>query len=345
MPDGPVVALAVLVAGLAILGIGFVIARVRNPDRGRHHAARTAPRLPLFGTDLLLVRTVDDDLVAPEATDAGDVAARPADRTAAASFAPPSAPPSSPRSAPADGTAPLTVTADGTARPRPTPPRPAPARDTRAPMRPAAERPGAPRSPIEFRTTSTDAPSRPADVAAALAAASHTASASGAASAPMRSERSVAAPAARAELRSTGGSAGPAVLPEPEEYVEGQTLRFAIPTDGTLQFLPGRLEVIDGADTGREIRFVRLPGEPAVEVTFGRTAGPPYSHVQLHARTVSRRHAVMSLLDGHWQLQNLSTTNPVVLNGRSLAPDEIAPLLVEGDRIEMGEIVFVFHAR
>jgi len=26
-----------------------------------------------------------------------------------------------------------------------------------------------------------------------------------------------------------------------------------------------------------------------------------------------------------------------------LAGDEVAPLLVEGDRIEMGEVVFVYH--
>jgi len=83
----------------------------------------------------------------------------------------------------------------------------------------------------------------------------------------------------------------------------------------------------------------------AVEVTFGRNEGPAYRHVQLLARTVSRRHAVMALTDGHWSLQNLSATNPVLLNGRALAPDEIAPLLVEGDRIEMGEVVFTFHGR
>ena len=63
------------------------------------------------------------------------------------------------------------------------------------------------------------------------------------------------------------------------------------------------------------------------------------------ARTVSRQHAAMSLIDGHWQLKNLSATNPVLLNGRSLEAGEVAPLLVEGDRIEMGEVVFCFHER
>jgi hypothetical protein len=127
--------------------------------------------------------------------------------------------------------------------------------------------------------------------------------------------------------------------------VDGETLRFAIPTDGTLQFLPGRLEVIAGPDTGREVRFVRMPGDTNIEVTFGRAEGPAYRHVQLHARTVSRQHAMMSLIDEHWALRNLSTTNPVVLNGRVLAHGEIAPLLVEGDKIEMGEVVFLFHER
>jgi hypothetical protein len=125
---------------------------------------------------------------------------------------------------------------------------------------------------------------------------------------------------------------------------DGETLRFSIPEDGTLQFLPGRLEVVAGPDAGREVRFVRVPGERA-EVTFGRSEGPAYRHVQLLARTVSRNHALMTLEDDHWSLRNMSSTNPVVLNGRPLAPDEIAPLLVTGDRIEMGEVVFLFHER
>lgn len=124
----------------------------------------------------------------------------------------------------------------------------------------------------------------------------------------------------------------------------GETFRFAIPDEGTLQFLPGRLEVVSGPDRGREVRFVRSgPGDQ--EITFGRSEGPPYRHVQLMARTVSRQHASMTLADGHWSLKNLSATNPVLLNGRALEAGEVAPLLVAGDRIEMGELVFVFHER
>jgi hypothetical protein len=130
--------------------------------------------------------------------------------------------------------------------------------------------------------------------------------------------------------------------------VNGETLRFAVADDGTLRFLPGRLEVSAGPDAGREVRFVAPPGaggDGQVEITFGRTEGPAYRHIQLLARTVSRRHARMLLSEDHWSLQNLSATNPVILNGRPLAPDEVAPLLVDGDRIEMGEVVFTFHSR
>ena len=128
-------------------------------------------------------------------------------------------------------------------------------------------------------------------------------------------------------------------------YADGETVRFALPDEGTLQFLPGRLQVVVGPENGREIRFVRSPNTPDTDVTFGRSEGPPHRHVQLLVPTVSRRHALMSLLDEHWSLQNLSATNPVTHNGRRLAPDEVVPLLVDGDRIEMGEVVFVFHNR
>jgi hypothetical protein len=156
---------------------------------------------------------------------------------------------------------------------------------------------------------------------------------------------------AGARAPTVGGGFAPraAVAPTPAAdptFANGETLRFALPDEGTLRFLPGRLEVVAGPDSGREIRFVAPPGAgDAVEITFGRTEGPAYRHVQLLARTVSRRHALMALSDGHWSLQNLSATNPVHLNGRALAPDEVAPLLVDGDRIEMGEVVFTFHSR
>jgi pSer/pThr/pTyr-binding forkhead associated (FHA) protein len=126
--------------------------------------------------------------------------------------------------------------------------------------------------------------------------------------------------------------------------VEAHAVRFSIPTEGTLQFLPGRLEMSSGLDTGREIRFVRLPGPEGATVTFGRSEGPLYQHIQLRDQTVSRSHARMRLVDGDWFLTNLSTTNPVAHNGRLLGEGE-EQRLADGDRIEMGEVVFAFRSR
>ena len=99
---------------------------------------------------------------------------------------------------------------------------------------------------------------------------------------------------------------------------------------------------------GQEVRFVRpdRPGERAV-VTFGRGEGAPYRHVQLKVPTVSRLHARMSLEPGSgtWRLENLSTTNPVSVNGVDLAEGAPPVALSDGDRVEMGEIIFTFRAR
>lgn len=126
--------------------------------------------------------------------------------------------------------------------------------------------------------------------------------------------------------------------------VEGHGLRFSVPAEGTLQFLPGRFEVVSGMDAGREIRFVHVPGPDGMEVTFGRSEGALYRHIQLRDMTVSRQHARMRLHDGKWLLLNLSGTNPVRYNGTELASGR-EQVLVDGDSIEMGEVVFTFRSR
>ncbi len=128
------------------------------------------------------------------------------------------------------------------------------------------------------------------------------------------------------------------------ELVEGSTVRFYRPPDGTLQLLPGRLEIVAGEDIPHDIRFIRARGEEP-EVTFGRSDGPPHRHVQLHARTVSRQHARMRFAEKRWLIENLSETNPVVINGRELDSGDGGYVLREGDRIEMGEVVFLFRER
>jgi pSer/pThr/pTyr-binding forkhead associated (FHA) protein len=79
-------------------------------------------------------------------------------------------------------------------------------------------------------------------------------------------------------------------------------------------------------------------------VTFGRSEGELYRHIQLRDQTVSRQHARLRLADTRWHLLNLSQTNPVVHNGRVLSGGEEQPL-EDGDRIEMGEVLFTFRSR
>jgi pSer/pThr/pTyr-binding forkhead associated (FHA) protein len=148
--------------------------------------------------------------------------------------------------------------------------------------------------------------------------------------------------------------------------MEGASVRYWRAADGTLQFLPGRLEIVAGRDAGQEIRFVRTAGPDGTNVTFGRADGAPYRHVQLREPTVSRTHARM-VLEGagsangsasrgtssvgntpRWRLENLSSTNPVVVNGLPVMDGGGAAgsvILSDGDRIEMGEVAFVFRAR
>lgn len=123
------------------------------------------------------------------------------------------------------------------------------------------------------------------------------------------------------------------------------TLRVHRPLDGTLQFLPGRLEVVEGRDIGQEFRFVRLPGVSQTEVTLGRQDGVPYRHFQLHEPTVSRLHAKLTLEERDWRLTNLSETNPASVNGTPLGAKEGSVILRDGDRVEMGEVVFVYRAK
>jgi hypothetical protein len=146
---------------------------------------------------------------------------------------------------------------------------------------------------------------------------------------------------------------------ETGEAFDGASVRFWRAADGTLQFLPGRLEIAAGRDAGQEIRFVRTGGPDGTVITFGRAEGAPYRHVQLREPTVSRSHARMALEQAgetrgamtaapRWRLENLSTTNPVVVNGRALdvrGGPFASVILSDGDRIEMGEVAFVFHAR
>lgn len=123
--------------------------------------------------------------------------------------------------------------------------------------------------------------------------------------------------------------------------VPSETVQFRRSADEALQLLPGRLEVLAGLSQPREIRFVRIPGEPA-RVILGREPGQPPHHVTLQSSTVSRQHARLDFTAGRWAITNLSRTNPVIVNDDALSVVDGERALTEGDRIELGEVVLKF---
>jgi len=130
----------------------------------------------------------------------------------------------------------------------------------------------------------------------------------------------------------------------PSQAAPAANVRPMPPVGGTLQMLPGRLVIVEGEEAGRELRFVRLGSNPQ-SVTVGRNAGRPYEHVQLRAQTVSRLHARLQYDEGRWSVENLSRTNPLVVNGRAVAAGAAPQVLAEGDVVEVGEVLLRFHER
>jgi len=88
------------------------------------------------------------------------------------------------------------------------------------------------------------------------------------------------------------------VEPSTRSAKYAETVRFRRPSEEPIQLLPGRLEVLSGESKHREIRFVRIPGEP-LQLVVGRDPGTPSPrHVALQSSTVSRQHARFEFADG-----------------------------------------------
>jgi FHA domain-containing protein len=122
------------------------------------------------------------------------------------------------------------------------------------------------------------------------------------------------------------------------------TVRFVRASDTPVQLLPGRLEVLEGSTPHREIRFVRVPGEPPY-MTLGREMRLTPHYVGLGSETVSRRHARFDFTNDRWVVTNLSRTNPLVVNDEELSEADAPRPLVDGDRLELGDVVLRFHAQ
>ena len=319
MPDGT--SLLLLIGGLlVVLVVGGIVWWVNRTPGGRRSAP--AADLPLYSVTLPSGVT--------EAPDAPVPAAVPANRSTKARSGP-----RAPDASPSRATPPSQ---------RAQPAKPATSRGTPPPA-PSSEETAetdAPRAQIREFTTGrkrTPASSRPA-VASPPAATPAAATPNAATPVPPPVVPPLAVPSAP----TAAGERAITAHGVPGTEVEGHLVKFSVPQDGTLQFLPGRLQILDGQDAGREVRFVRVPGPDGTTVTFGRSEGPAYRHIQLREATVSRAHARLRLDGATWHLTNLSETNPVVINARTMAAGEETPV-ADGDRIEMGEVVFGFRSK
>jgi hypothetical protein len=161
---------------------------------------------------------------------------------------------------------------------------------------------------------------------------------------PLSSPRRQAEPLHTAASLQPEATVASETVTEPPEHSPTDTVHFRRPSDEALQLLPGRLEVLSGLASQREIRFVRVPGERP-EVILGRDPSSSPQHVSLPSSTVSRQHARLDFSGGRWRLTNLSRTNPVVVNDEMLSNVQGYRALVDGDRIELGDVVLRFCAR
>lgn len=131
--------------------------------------------------------------------------------------------------------------------------------------------------------------------------------------------------------------------PEPK-ILETPTIKIAAPPSGTLKLLPGHLEVVDGDDKLKEIRFYKIKNQEEAEITFGRGSGPTYTHVQLKPMTVSLKQAKLIYTNGKYVLINYAAVNPTMVNTEPL-PKDGSVTLEEGNKIVMGEVSFIFHEK
>lgn len=119
---------------------------------------------------------------------------------------------------------------------------------------------------------------------------------------------------------------------------------------GTVKVMPGRFEVAGGTEL-KEIRLIRPRGVPdhRLEYTFGRTPGDKITHIQLNDSTVSSRQARLKFSERKYTLINIPDPNDpdrnaTILNNKKMNADEPRPL-AEGDTIQMGHVILVYHEK
>ncbi|HET55639.1 MAG TPA: DUF4203 domain-containing protein [Ignavibacteria bacterium] len=129
-------------------------------------------------------------------------------------------------------------------------------------------------------------------------------------------------------------------------FTQMATIKVAKVVPQTLKFVPGYLEVIEGADKGRKFKVAGYPTADGNVISIGREeirGERSYSHIQLLEKTVSRKQAEIIERKGSLYIKNLSETNFTQLNGNEIPVQEVFELN-SGDRIKTGEVEFIYRA-
>lgn len=126
------------------------------------------------------------------------------------------------------------------------------------------------------------------------------------------------------------------------------TLKFKAPPK-TMKFIPGKLVVSAGPDQGKEFRIAGHPTDDGNVVTIGRAeveGEKAFAHIHLGDtyRTVSRMQAEIIQREDNILLKNKSTTNPTVVNGDQLDPEQEVDMK-DGDLIRMGELILKYECK
>ena len=133
----------------------------------------------------------------------------------------------------------------------------------------------------------------------------------------------------------------PSDAPSPAGWTDVGGVHAGQPPAGELETLPGRFVIDDGGEQV-ELRIFRTAPGDRVETTIGRDPGPPYRHIQLLPASVAAKHAKLVYDRRRWSLINYARANPARVNGEEVE-ENASRRLVDGDRIEIGEVVMTYH--
>ncbi len=141
-------------------------------------------------------------------------------------------------------------------------------------------------------------------------------------------------------------STGPAteVFSTSNDY---KTVRIVTSSPKTLQFIPGRLVITSGEDTGKSFRIAAYPTPEGSVVSIGREevkGDRASAHIQIDNKfsTVSRKQAQLIYSAPNLFVRNLSETNLTQLDGLELKPNEKCEVK-PNSKIRMGELEFQYQ--